>query len=108
VLPITQANAGWLLIIASAVAFGAGFAVRAVVRRRPDTALVRRTMDRFRRTELSQLLFGEPADDVITDEELDNMTMIPTLLVAVGLFLGGIFLVTADSFGVEFTFFTKP
>lgn len=106
-LPITQPTAGWLLILASFVVFGESFVVRAIIRRRWDDERIRRVLIAVRRSALSRVLFGEPAEDM-TDEELDSVALLPGLVLAAAAFLGGLGLVAMDSFGVELNLFRLP
>lgn len=105
--PVTQPIAGWILILASFVVFAASFVVRTVIRRRRDDERVRRMLGGIRNSALSRVLFGEPADEM-TDEELDSMALMPGLMLAAVVFLGGLALVVMDSFGVELNLFRLP
>lgn len=46
----------------------------------------------FRRTGVARVLFGQFEDDVLDDDELDSMILMPTIVVACGLLLTAIFL----------------
>lgn len=106
-LPVTQPIAGWILILTSFVVFAGSFVVRAIIRRRRDTERIRRVLTGIRRSVLSRVLFGEPADEM-TDEELDSVALMPGLMLAAAVFLGGLALVVMDSFGVELNLFRLP
>jgi hypothetical protein len=89
---MSQAVVGWLILLAAALTFVGGFAFRSLVGRSPDTALVRRVLRRFRETALARFLFGPIHDDALDDDELDNMILMPTVVVACGLCLSAVFL----------------
>jgi hypothetical protein len=46
----------------------------------------------FRKTGVARVLFGRFQDDVLDDDELDAMILMPTIVVACGLCLTAIFL----------------
>jgi hypothetical protein len=108
VLPITQSTAGWLLATASICVFVMGFALRRVVSARRDSALVRRVVRTLRGSALSRYLFGPIEDERISDEELDNVILLPTTAVTVLLMVTALFLVGYDSFQVRFKLFRLP
>jgi hypothetical protein len=108
VLPITQAAAGWLLFLAAFAVVAAGLVLRRLVRGRRETAAVRRVVHVFRETALAQLLFGRMDSDMLSDDELDNVTLMPAIVVAGVLFVGAIALLGTDSFQIHFTLFRLP
>jgi hypothetical protein len=89
---ISQATVGWLLFLAAALTFVVGFASRSFVGRRRNTKAVRRLVRTFRKTGVARVLFGRFQDDVLDDDELDAMILMPTIVVACGLCLTAIFL----------------
>jgi hypothetical protein len=91
-VPISQATVGWLLLAAAALTFVFGAASRTFIGRRRDTKAVRRMVHVFRRTGIARVLFGRFQDDVLDDDELDSMILMPTVVVACGLCLTAIFL----------------
>jgi hypothetical protein len=72
--------------------FVVGFASRAFIGRRRSTKGVRRLVRVFRKTGVARVLFGRFEDDVLDDDELDAMILMPTIVVACGLCLTAIFL----------------
>lgn len=92
VLALTQTTVGWLLVAAGALVFIVGLASRVVIGRRRETKAVRTMVHTFRRTGVARVLFGRFEDDVLDDDELDSMILMPTIVVACGLCLTGIFL----------------
>lgn len=89
---MTQVTVGWLLLSGSALLFVAGFASRVFVGRRRDTKAVRGVVHTFRRTGIARVLFGRFDSDVLDDEELDLMILMPTIVIGCGLCLTAIFL----------------
>lgn len=84
---------GSLLLAAAVVVFAAGVGLRLFIGRRADSAGMRRRMHAFRRTAVARVLFGRVADDEVFDpDELDQMVLMPTIVLACGLCLTGFFL----------------
>jgi hypothetical protein len=88
---------GWLLLVAAVVVFVAGFVVRSYVGRSPSGHPVRRLARKVRWSGFGRVFYGPVARDaegnnIFDDEELDQMIVMPTLIVACGLFLTGVFL----------------
>jgi hypothetical protein len=81
------------LLLASAVLVVAiGLASRVFFGRRRDTKPVRAMVHTFRKTGIARVLFGRFEDDVLDDDELDSMILMPTVVVACGLCLTALFL----------------
>ena len=91
-MALTQTTVGWLLVAAAVLTFVIGVVSRAVIGRRRDTKAVRMMVHTFRRTGVARVLFGRFEDDVLDDDELDSMILMPTIVVACGLCLTAIFL----------------
>jgi hypothetical protein len=89
---ISHTTVGWLLLVAAVLTFVFGFASRAFIGRRRSTRAVRGLVRTFRRTGVARVLFGRFQDDVLDDDELDAMILMPTIVVACGLCLTAIFL----------------
>lgn len=83
---------GWLLLAAAALTFVFGGVSRLFVGRRRDSRAVRRVVHTFRRTGIAKVLFGRFEDDLLDDDELDTMILMPSIVVACGLALTAIFL----------------
>jgi hypothetical protein len=62
------------------------------VGRRRDNPGVRRVVGGFRRTAVARVLFGAVREDELDDDELDQMFLMPAIVVACGLCLTAIFL----------------
>ena len=69
-----------------------GFASRTFVGRRRSTKAVRSLVHMFRRTGVARVLFGRFEGDVLDDDELDSMILMPTIVIGCGLCLTAIFL----------------
>jgi hypothetical protein len=89
---ISQTAVGWLLLGAAVLTFVVGFASRTFIGRRRNTKAVRGLVRTFRRTGIARVLFGRFQGDVLDDDELDAMILMPTIVVACGLCLTAIFL----------------
>ena len=66
--------------------------LRSFIGRRRDSRLVRRVVGGFRGSAVARVLFGRVRGDVLDDDELDSMILMPTVVVACGLCLTAIFL----------------
>jgi len=91
-MSISQTAVGWLLLGAAVLTFVVGFASRTFIGRRRNTKAVRGLVRTFRRTGIARVLFGRFQGDVLDDDELDAMILMPTIVVACGLCLTAIFL----------------
>lgn len=89
---MSQATVGWLLLAAAALTFVFGGVSRLIVGSRRDSKVVRAIVHIFRRTGIARVLFGRFDDDVLDDDELDAMILMPSIVVACGLALTAIFL----------------
>jgi hypothetical protein len=89
---VSQTTVGWLLLAAAALTFGVGFASRTIIGRRRNSKGVRRLVHMFRRTGVARVLFGRFEGDVLDDDELDSMILMPTIVIGCGLCLTAIFL----------------
>ncbi|AMO63438.1 Uncharacterised protein [Mycolicibacterium phlei] len=90
---LSQMIVGWLLVVASALTVLLGAVSRSVIGRRRGTRPVRAVVHLFRRTGVAWVLFGRFRDDVLDDDELDTMILMPTIVVAGGLALTAAFLI---------------
>lgn len=91
-MQISQAVVGWLILLAAALIFVGGFALRSFVGRRRDASRVGRVVRRFRETSVARFLFGPIHGDALDGDELDNLILMPTVVVACGLCLSAVFL----------------
>lgn len=91
-MSISQTTVGWLLLAAAALTFVVGFMSRTFIGRRRNTKAVRRLVQTFRKTGVARVLFGRFEGDVLDDDELDAMILMPTIVVGCGLCLTAIFL----------------
>ena len=89
---LTQTEVGWLLLAAAALTFVVGGVSRLYIGRRRHSKAVRGLVRTFRRTGVARVLFGRFEGDVLNDDELDAMILMPTIVVACGLALTAIFL----------------
>ena len=89
---MSQTVVGWLLLLGAVVTFVAGFGVRTLIGRKRDVNAVRRVVRAFRDNILGRVLFGRVGGDALDDEELDQMILMPAILVSCGLCLTAIFL----------------
>ena len=91
-MSITQTTVGWLLLAAAVLTFGFGVASRVFIGRRRSTKAVRGLVRAFRKTGVARVLFGRFEGDVLDDDELDSMILMPTVVISCGLCLTAIFL----------------
>jgi len=89
---LSQTAVGWLLLAAALLTAVIGIASRVFIGRRRDTKSVRAMVRTFRRTGVARVLFGRFEGEVLDDEELDSMILMPTVVVACGLCLTALFL----------------
>jgi hypothetical protein len=89
---LSQTVVGWLLLLGAVVLFVAGFGLRTLIGRKRDVIAVRRVVRAFRDNVVGRVLFGPVASDALDDEELDQMILMPAILVSCGLCLTAIFL----------------
>jgi hypothetical protein len=93
---LSQAVVGWLLLSAALVTFVAGFGVRTLIGRKREVKAVRRVVRALRDNVVGRMLFGPVVSDALDDEELDQMILMPAILVSCGLCLTAIFLLGYD------------
>lgn len=91
-MTVTQATVGWLILLAAVGTFALGLVSRVFIGRRRNTRAVRGLVHAFRKTGVARVLFGRFQDDVLDDDELDSMILMPAIVVACGLCLTAIFL----------------
>jgi hypothetical protein len=89
---ISQTTVGWLLLAAAALTFVVGFMSRTFIGRRRNTKAVWRLVRTFRKTGVARVLFGRFEGDVLDDDELESMILMPTIVIGCGLCLTAIFL----------------
>ena len=77
-MSISQTTVGWLLLVAAALTFVVGFVSRTFIGRRRNTKAVRGMVRTFRKTGVARVLFGRFEGDVLDDDELDSMILMPT------------------------------
>jgi hypothetical protein len=91
-VPISQTTVGWLLLAAAVLTFVVGFASRVFIGRRRNTKPVRAMVRTFRKTGVARVLFGRFEGEVLDDDELDSMILMPSIVIGCGLCLTAIFL----------------
>ncbi|MBX7431967.1 hypothetical protein JDV09_07580 [Mycobacterium sp. Y57] len=89
---MSQATVGVLLLAGAALIFGFGVLSRVVIGRRRETKAIRAMVRTVRHSRIARVLFGSFEDDVLDDDELDTMILMPAVVVACGLILIGVFL----------------
>jgi hypothetical protein len=89
---LSQTMVGWLLLLAAVVMFVGGIALRSLIDRKRDVTAVRRVVRSLRDNAVGRTLFGRLGNDALDDEELDQMILMPAILVSCGLCLTAIFL----------------
>lgn len=94
---MSEATVGWLLLFAAALTFLLGGVSRVFIGRRRASIAVRRIVHVFRRTGIAFVLFGRFDDDVLEDDELDTMILMPAIVIGCGLCLTALFLLGYDN-----------
>jgi hypothetical protein len=89
---ISQTTVAWLLFGAAALTFAVGITSRMFIGRRRNTKAVQALVRTFRRTGVARVLFGRFEGDVLDDDELDSMILMPTIVIGCGFCLTAIFL----------------
>jgi hypothetical protein len=93
---ISQTTVAWLLLGAAVLTFVAGITSRMFIGRRRNTKAVQALVRTFRRTGVARVLFGRFEGDVLDDDELDSMILMPTIVIGCGFCLTAIFLLGYD------------
>lgn len=91
-MALSQTMVGWLLLASAVLTVVIGVGSRVFIGRRRDTKPVRAMVRTFRRTGIARVLFGRFESEVLDDDELDSMILMPTVVVACGLCLTALFL----------------
>ncbi|MDT5018503.1 MAG: hypothetical protein QOD39_4663 [Mycobacterium sp.] len=89
---MSQTTVGWLLLGVAVLTFLVGVASRVFIGRRRHSKPVRAMVRIFRRTGVARVLFGKFEGEVLNDDELDTMILMPTVVFTCGLCLTAIFL----------------
>jgi hypothetical protein len=89
---ISPTTVAWLLLGAAVLTFGVGITSRVFIGRRRNTKAVKALVRTFRRTGVARVLFGRFEGDVLDDDELDSMILMPTIVIGCGFCLTAIFL----------------
>jgi hypothetical protein len=96
----TQWTVGWLLLVAAAAVFACGLVLRWYVGRAQATGRVSEVVLTVRKSALGRFIFG-PLDDrdaagrprvALDGDELDQMIVMPTIILGAGLCLVAIFM----------------
>lgn len=91
-MAVSQPAVGFLLLAAAALTAILGLVSRVYIGRRRQTKPVVAMVRTFRKTGVARVLFGRFESDVLDDDELDAMILMPTVVVACGLCLTALFL----------------
>jgi hypothetical protein len=93
---LSQTVVAWLLLLAAVLMFAGGIVLRTLVGRKRDARSVRRAVLALRGNAVGRMLFGQVGNDALDDEELDQMILMPAILMSCGLCLTAIFLLGYD------------
>lgn len=91
-MALSQPTIGFLLLAAAVLTVIIGLLSRVYIGRRRQAKPVQAMVRTFRRTGIARVLFGRFESDVLDDDELDSMILMPTVVVACGLCLTALFL----------------
>ncbi|MCV7369100.1 hypothetical protein H7K09_16800 [Mycolicibacterium duvalii] len=86
-----------MLLGAAALTFVIGGVSRLLVGRYRQSRAVRALVHMFRRTGIARVFFGRFEGDVLDDDEIDTMILMPSIVVACGLCLTALFLLGYDT-----------
>jgi hypothetical protein len=89
---VSLATVGLLILAAAAVTALLGIGVRTLIGRNSDVPVVRRAVVRLRGNAAGRILFGRSENDALDSEELDQMILLPTIVVVCGLVVTAVFL----------------
>ena len=89
---MTKTEVGWLLLATAAVVFVGGICLRVLIGRNRERPAVRRVVGGFRASRVAAVLFGRVERDVMHDDELDGMFVMPAIIIGCGLCLTAVFL----------------
>ena len=94
---MSEATVGVMLLGLAALTFVVGSLSRVLVGRYRDRRPVRAMVHLFRRTGIARVIFGRFEADVLNDDELDTMILMPAIVVTCGLCLTALFLLGYDT-----------
>lgn len=80
------------MLAAAMFLLAGGLLLRSFVGRRADRSVLGRTLRRLRTTRFGRLFFGPVHGDALEPEELDQMILMPTIIVSCGICLSALFL----------------
>jgi len=80
------------MLAAAAFLLAFGLMLRAYVGRRADRNALGRLLRRFRETRVARVLLGQVHGDALEPAELDQMILMPVIVIACGLALTALFL----------------
>jgi hypothetical protein len=89
---LTQLTVGWLLLVAAVLTFVGGFLLRAVIGRHRNAKGLRRVVRALRNNVIGRAFFGPVFSDALDDDELDQMILMPAIILSCALCLTSIFL----------------
>lgn len=89
---MSQAAVAWLMLAGAMFLLAGGLMLRAFVGRRADRSRLGRVLRRVRITRFGRLMFGRVHGDALEPEELDQMILMPVIVVACGICLTALFL----------------
>lgn len=88
---MSLATVGLLILAAALITALLGIAVRTLVGRHSEVPAVRRTVIRLRGNAAGRVLFGPSESDALDSEELDQMILLPTIVLVCGLVVTAVF-----------------
>lgn len=89
---VSQTGVGWLILLAAVLTAVFGVWLRAFVGRRADRHVIGRLTRRLRETAMARAFLGPVHRDALDPDELDQTILMPTIVLACGLCLTGVFL----------------
>ena len=89
---LSRVDVGWLMLAAALLVFTGGIGLRVLTGRNRERSGVQRVVGGFRATRLARALFGPVTNDALDDDELDQLFVMPSIVLSCGLCLTAIFL----------------
>jgi hypothetical protein len=93
---VSLATVGLLILAGAVIMALLGIGVRTLVGRNSEVPVVRRTVVRLRGNAAGRVLFGPSDSDALDSEELDQMILLPTIVLVCGLVVTAVFVFGYD------------
>lgn len=89
---MSEATVGWLIAAAAVLTAVVGIGTRVLIGRNRHRPVVQRAVRGIRDRRMGRILFGHSPNDALDDDELDQMVLMPTIVIACGLTVTAVFM----------------